>query len=300
MKRFSGFLILLAGCFWGVMGVFVRRFTQMGFSTTQIAALRLAVAAGLLLGLLALFRPTLLRVRWRELPFLFLLGIFSIGIMGVLYFTTIRLSTLSVAAVLLYLSPAAVMLMSALFFQEAITLKKCLVLLLAVLGCGLVSGLSAGVSVGVPALLTGIGSAITYGSYSILGPIALKKHNPFTITAYAFLGAALFLLIICRPDQMVTVLQQQPERWHTGLWILGLGSCTALIPFVLYTMGLTHTPPSTAAILACSEPVAATLFGILFYQEMPGVWGCLGMALVLLAILILNVTKTAKKDPPAE
>jgi drug/metabolite transporter (DMT)-like permease len=288
MKRLAGLLIVLAGCFWGIMGVFVRIFTDYGFTTLQIAALRLSVASILLFGGLFLFRRHYLKIKWRDLPFLFLTGIFCIGIMGVLYFTTIRLSSMAVAAVLLYLSPVVVMLMSRLFFKEKITPIKLIALFLAVMGCALVSGICGGHSVGWQALLTGIGSAVTYGSYSIMGPMALKKHHPFTVTAYAFGGAALFLICLSHPFSMISKIICQPNLPIFFLWLLGLGLCTAVSPFVLYTLGLKHTTPSKAAVLACSEPVAATVFGWLFYREIPDLFAFLGIGLVVFSILLAS------------
>ena len=296
MKRFAGLLIVLSGIVWGLMGVFVRLFTQNGFSTVQLAAMRLSVATLLMVVLILCVRPSLLKISLKDLPLLCVLGILSIGVMGVLYFTTIRLSTLSAAAVLLYLSPGAVMLMSALFFKEKITPKKLLALGLAIGGCALVSGVVGGESVGVLALLTGIGSAVTYGSYSIIGPVALKKHHPFTVTVYAFGAAALFLLCLCRPAEMVKTITAQPSGWLFALQVLGLGLLTAFTPFLLYTLGLKHTPPSKAAVLACSEPVAATVYGMIFFHEMPPLPAYIGMALVLGAIVLLSDMGKQKKD----
>ena len=290
MKRFAGLLIVLAGCFWGVMGVFVRTFTDLGFTTMQIAALRLLVAAGLMVLLLAVTNPKRLKIHLKDFPLLAVLGIVSIGLMGVLYFTTIQLSSLSVAAVLLYLSPAAVLLMSALVFKETITPLKLVALALAVSGCALVSGIVGGGSVGWLALLTGVGSAVTYGSYSIIGPVALKKYHPFTVTAYAFLAAALFLCCLCNPKGLIHTVSVQPNGWLFALQTLLLGLCTAFIPFVLYTVGLQYTNPSRAAVLACSEPVAATLFGMAVYGERPTLVAYGGILLVLTAIVLLSRT----------
>lgn len=298
MKRFAGFLIVLAGCFWGIMGVFVRTLTGYGFTTMQIAAMRLTVAAVILWIALALFRPSLLKIRGKDLPLLAVLGVVSMGAMCVLYFTTIRLSTMSAAAVLLYLSPVAVMLMSALFLKEKITVKKVIALVLAVSGCGLVSGIAGGGWVGTTALLTGIGSAVTYGSYSILGSFALKKHHPFTVTVYAFSAAAVLLLCLCRPADMVATAAAYGNSPVLAGLLLGLGICTAVIPFVLYTCGLRYTPASRAAVLACSEPVAATVFGWLFYKEQPDGYAYAGMVLVMAAIVLLSGIIGKKKKNP--
>ena len=44
-RNFGPALILLAGCFWGSMGIFVRRLTAYGFSSIQIVAIRVTLAA---------------------------------------------------------------------------------------------------------------------------------------------------------------------------------------------------------------------------------------------------------------
>ncbi len=38
-------LIILAGCFWGSMGIFVRRLGTYGFSSIQIVSIRVTLAA---------------------------------------------------------------------------------------------------------------------------------------------------------------------------------------------------------------------------------------------------------------
>ena len=44
-RNIGPLLIILAGCFWGSMGIFVRRLSTFGFSPIQIVSLRITVAA---------------------------------------------------------------------------------------------------------------------------------------------------------------------------------------------------------------------------------------------------------------
>lgn len=60
---------------------------------------------------------------------------------GMCYFHTIQASSMAVAAVLLYTSPAFVILLSALCFHEKITLQKLGALVVTFAGCVLVTGL---------------------------------------------------------------------------------------------------------------------------------------------------------------
>lgn len=291
MKRFSNLFIILAGAFWGSMGLFVRTFTALGFSTLQIVTLRMSVAAVVLLVILLFYKKELIKIRLKDLPLLASIGVFSLTAMSIFYFTTIELTTMSVAAILLYLSPIVVMLLSALIFKEKITPVKLICLCLAVLGCILVSGVGDAGQVGLVGVLTGVGSAIAYGLYSILGNVALRKYHPFTIAFWAFATAGISMLLVCNPVQMTSAIITAPEFISLLLFIFGNGIVTAVIPYGLYTLGLKYTAPSKAAILACSEPVAATALGFVWYKETPSIISFFGMLLVLTAIVLLNVKK---------
>ena len=66
------------------------------------------------------------------------------------------------------------------------------------------------------------------------------------------------------------------------------GIVTAVIPFLLYTLGLEHVEASRAAILATVEPMVATLIGIFIFHEYLTPLSALGILCILGAIVILN------------
>ena len=51
-----------------------------------------------------------------------------------------------------------------------------------------------------------------------------------------------------------------------------------------------------AAVLACIEPVMATVFGIFFFSELPSLAGWTGILLVLTALTILNLQPKKHND----
>ena len=191
-------LILLAGCFWGSMGIFVRRLADYGFSSIQIVAIRVTLAALIFCMLLLIKDPSGFRISVKDIPLFLGLGFGSILFFTVCYFTAITMMPLSTAATLLYTSPIWIMLMSVLFFHEKLTGRKLLALVLAFAGCVLVSGIS-GEGMTLTGLLVGLGSGIGYGLYSILGTVALRRYSPYTVTTYTFAFAALGAWLICRP-----------------------------------------------------------------------------------------------------
>ena len=280
-------LILLAGCFWGSMGIFVRRLTDYGFSSIQIVAIRVTLAALVFCILLFIKDPSGFRISVKDIPLFLGLGFGSILFFTVCYFTAITMMPLSTAAILLYTSPIWIMLMSVLFFRDKLTGRKLLALVLAFAGCVLVSGIS-GEGMTLPGLLVGLGSGIGYGLYSILGTVALRRYSPYTVTTYTFVFAALGSWLICRPAEMLAKFAAAPDLPGLVFFCVLTALVTAVIPFLAYTLGLQTVEASRAGILATVEPLVATLIGVAVFSEPLTLLSGLGILLILAAVVLLN------------
>ena len=280
-------LILLAGCFWGSMGIFVRRLADYGFSSIQIVAIRVTLAALIFCMLLLIKDPSGFRISVKDIPLFLGLGFGSILFFTVCYFTAITMMPLSTAAILLYTSPIWIMLMSVLFFREKLTGRKLLALVLAFAGCVLVSGIS-GEGMTLPGLLVGLGSGIGYGLYSVLGTVALRRYSPFTVTTYTFVFAALGSWLICRPAEMLAKFAAAPDLPGLVFFCFLTALVTAVIPFLAYTLGLQTVEASRAGILATVEPLVATLIGVAVFSEPLTLLSGLGILLILAAVVLLN------------
>ena len=286
----GAFLIILAGCFWGSMGIFVRKLGEEGFDPVQIVSIRLTLAA-LVFCLILFFKDRKgFRIEKKDILLFLGLGFGSILFFTVCYFTAINLMSLSAAAILLYTSPIWIMLMSVLFFHEKLTGQKLLALVLAFGGCVLVSGISGG-GVTLPGLLVGLGSGIGYGLYSILGTVALRRYSPYTVTAYSFLFAAAGSFFICRPGEMAGIFASAAEPGKLLLFCVLTALITAVIPFLAYTLGLCSVEAGRAGILATIEPMVATLFGVLFFSEPLTMLSAAGILLILSAVILLNLQR---------
>ncbi|MCR4818045.1 MAG: DMT family transporter [Fretibacterium sp.] len=282
-------LIILAGVFWGSMGIFVRRLAVYGFSSIQIVCLRVVLAA-LAFSLIVLIKnPAEFFISLRDLPLFLGLGLGSVLFFAVCYFTAISIMPLSTAAILLYTSPIWIMLMSVLFFREKMTARKILALLLAFGGCVLVSGISGG-GLTAKGLLIGLGSGVGYGLYSILGTIALRRYSPYTVTTWTFLFAGLGSLFISHPADIALKFHAAPSLIGLVFLCLLTALITAVIPFLAYTLGLHSVEASKAGILATVEPMVATLVGVFVFSEPLTFMSGLGILLILTAIVILNVS----------
>ena len=281
-------LIILAGCFWGSMGIFVRRLGTYDFSSIQIVSIRVTLAA-LLFALVLLIKDRAgFKILFRDLPLFLGLGFGSILFFTVCYFTAITMMPLSTAAILLYTSPVWIMLMSVLFFHEKLDRRKLMALVLAFAGCVMVSGISGGGLTPI-GLLVGLGSGIGYGLYSILGTIALRRYSPYTVTTYTFIFAAVGSWIICRPVELFDKFTNTAHIGFLTVFCCLTALVTAVIPFLAYTCGLQNVEASKAGIIATIEPMVATLIGILVFSEPLTLISGLGILLILTAVVILNL-----------
>lgn len=287
-------LIVTAGLFWGSMGLFVRHLNSLGFTSIQVACLRL-VTAGILFALILLIKdPKGFKISFKDVPLFLALGIVSILFFTCCYFTAIRLMTMSAAAILLYTSPIWVMILAVIFLNEKITSQKIVSLVLAFTGCFFVSGFDGSMTpVGV---LVGLGSGLGYGLYSIFGTFALKKYQPLTVTCYTFLIAGAGSVFVSNPADLFTKIHAADNKPALFGFVLLTSVITAVIPFLLYTLGLNRTTAGRAAVLATVEPAAATLFGLFVMKETIGPVAVLGILLVFAAIIILSIKKKASDN----
>ena len=286
-RNIGPLLIILAGIFWGSMGIFVRKLGTYGFTSVQIVAIRITLAALVFSIVLFIRDRSGFRITLRDLPLFLGLGFGSILFFTVCYFTAITIMPLSTAAILLYTSPIWIMLMSMLFFREKLNRVKLIALALAFAGCVLVSGIS-GEGITLIGLLIGLGSGIGYGLYSILGTIALRRYSPYTVTTYTFLFAAVGSWLVCGPADMISKFTAAADLPFLLFFCCLTALVTAVIPFLSYTLGLQTVEASRAGILATIEPMVATLIGILVFAEPLTLLSGLGILLILAAVVLLN------------
>ena len=296
MKKLAVFFVLIAGTLWGAIGIFVRGYTALGLSPLQTAALRISLSAVVFAIFVLIYKPKLFKIKLRHLWCFFGTGIVSVALFTFCYFTSMELSSLSVAAVLLYTAPVFVMLFSLILFKERMTVMKGISVVLAVLGCAMTTGAIGGdVNVTLAGFLFGLGSGICYALYSIFSRFALDRgYEPFTITLYTFIFAAVSTVALIDPTPVIRVVTADVGSVLYAL-LFALLSC--ILPYVFYTLGLKYISSSTASIIATIEPVVATAVGAVIFSEPIGVpFGYIGVALVLLSVVLINIRFKRKSE----
>ncbi|MEE0776467.1 MAG: DMT family transporter [Bacillota bacterium] len=303
MKKIAPYLVILAAVLWGVMGIFVRRLETMGLGTMEIVAIRVAATAIVMMGFLMFYDRSLLKIKPRDLWLFLFNGLVSVMLFNFSYYKTMSLTSLSVAAVLLYTAPIMVMMMSAIIFKERINAQKLAALGLAFGGCVFVTGvLGNASSISALGLGTGLLAGFGYALYSIFGTLIMKRnYHPLTVTAYTFFIAS---FVVVPMSDLQAIGEVASMGGGMLLYLLAFALVSSILPFSLYTVGLSHMETSKASIIASVEPVVATIVGVLVFHEAITVAGIFGICLVLSAVVLLNMKvhlphRTAKRQMAA-
>lgn len=286
-KTVSVLYVISAGCLWGFMGLLVRRLNAMGLSPLEISFLRALVTFVAMAAILLIADRKAFVIRLRDIWCFIGTGVVSMVSFNYFYFRTISLTSLSVAAVLLYTAPVFVVLMSAPLFHEELSRRKILAAIVAFIGCAFVSGIVGGAGrLSAVGLLCGIGSGLGYALYSIFSRYALKRgYGSATISLYTFLFAMLGSAVLADTRLAVATLTASVPDFAISSFLILM---VTLFPYLLYTRGLEGLENGTASILASVEPVVATLVGMFIFGEWLGLWNVVGIALVLFSIVLIN------------
>lgn len=281
-KYLSYFYIISAGLLWSTMGIYTKKFAVAGFTEFEIVAIRVYFSAFLLLIYNLLRNKKELKLKSvYDIKYFIGTGVVSIIFFSWSYMKSIILSSVSVAATLLYTAPAIVMVFSVVLFKEKLTWQKIGVVVITFIGCLLVTGLfESGEAVSKEGIFFGLCSGFGYAMYSIFSIYALKKYNSATITFYTFLIAA-----VCLMPFFGSVMKKIFENGQFPLSILFAFAVT-IMPYTLYTMGLSKIEASKASLMATVEPVGASLIGIFVYNESATFMKVLGISLVAVSVVL--------------
>jgi drug/metabolite transporter (DMT)-like permease len=299
MKRLMILMPLIAGILWGSVAIFVRKLTAFGMDSWTILFTRVAVASIIMVIFLLIRNRSLLKIRIRDLWLFAGSGIVAMLGLNYCYTEAINALSVSLAAVLLSLSPVFVMIFAAILFHERITRLKIVCTFFAMAGCFLVSGiLEAGaMRWSAYGIIIGVMAAVFYALYSIFSKIAMERdYNVFTITFYSMLLMAIVLLPLTDWNMTAAFVSAAPVK--NTLFMIVHSLCSNILPYICYTWSLHYVEAGKAAILAAGgEPAAAMIFGIIFFGEIPSVLGILGLVITIIAISILCRPEPDKEAP---
>lgn len=289
-------LVALGALCWSTAGFTVTAsLAGSGLQPLGLAFWRVLFACLVLLVALAIFKPALLRISRRDLPWAIGMGALAVGTFQVLWILAIVTNGASLATVIQCNAPIIVTLLARLIWGEPLTWRKWVALLLALLGTALVAQLSASGNLQLTpvGLLISLGSAFAYAGITLFTKkLTDNGVNAWTILVYSFAFAALALL----PFQFG---QPRPavESWQPVAAFIALVLITTIAGYAFYAMALRHLQASVASIVALVEVPFATVFAYFLLGERMNLTQILG-AVAVLAGVLLSATGVARRNQP--
>jgi drug/metabolite transporter (DMT)-like permease len=287
-SRISGLLLVLAAtATWGSSGIFIFKIiNQSSLSAVGLAFWRDLFSTILLLAGILIFKPELLKVKKKDLPWLFGMGVISIGAFHIFWNQSVLRLGASLATMIQCNAPIIVSILARIFYKEPLSLRKILAILAAVGGTILAAGLVSGVEWNFDSRGIGVAllSALTYGSLSLFGKKLTADYNPWTITFYIFAVGTVTILIFQGGS---------PDPWPAGSgvlgWVLGFVLMSTILGFGLYIRALKILPASVASITATTEILFAVILANIFLGERLQGWQILGGLLIVLGVILVSL-----------
>ncbi|TVT70483.1 MAG: DMT family transporter [Pseudomonas sp.] len=278
------FVVLAALC-WGLSGGIGGVLTAEGWSPVVVSLYRGVVGLIFVLVWLAL-RPGGSGLANSTMWFWSVVA--GVGVAGnfSFYFLSIAEGSVAVAATLMYSAPVFVYLVSFAFRLEKPTLFKWAAIAMVMLGVLLLTGIYDIEAGDITPIAAGAGllSGVSYAVFIFGFKYAAPHGSPQAILVIALAVLVGILGWFADADQAVEVLTAPSWPLFVVLGVLGAG-----LSFILYIVGLNHTAPAVASIVAMIEPVTASLFGVMVLNERLAALQILGMGLILVTVTALGV-----------
>lgn len=261
-------LIMCTAILWSFAGLLIK---FIPWDAMTIVGMRSAIAALVMIVYMRRVRITFSRP--------VVLGALSMSGTTVLFVFANKLTTAANAIVLQYTAPIFVVLISIIFFRKRVRALDIISTLIVFAGMGLFffDQLQADAMLGnILACVSGI----TFAGVFLMNRSPKAKPEEAVLLGHLINAAAGL------PFAAINITFE-PAAWGAiallGIFQLGLA-------YVLFSVGIKHTPPITASLIATLEPLLNPVWVLLNTGEAPGIWAIIGGVIVIVTVAIYNIS----------
>jgi drug/metabolite transporter (DMT)-like permease len=271
-------LIVISAASFGTLEIFGRFAYADGIDTFTLLFMRFTIAAILMGAFLAIRREALPHGR----SLVALIGMGGLGYVGqsFSYLSAIKYASAGLVALLLYLYPTFVAILSVIFLKRKLTRLKIFALLLATLGVALTANPQGGQWTGI---LLALCAAAVYSVYIIVGTGVMVQVSAIQSSTVIFASAGLVYGLLAAfngPRWPAT-----PAGWST---VAAMALIATVIPVATFLGGLKLIGPTDASMLSTLEPVVTVLLAAMLLGERLQPLTLVGGGLILAAVILLT------------
>ncbi len=283
MNRVLGvFLIVVSAASFGTLAIIGRYAYADGLDVTTMLFLRFTIAAILMFTWLAIRKEPLPRGR----TLLQLAGMGGLGYVGqsFCFMSAINYASTGLVALLLYLYPVFVTILTVIFQKVKLTSRTVLALVLATVGAALTANPQGGQ---LPGIVLAISAAAIYAVYILVGTGVMQKVSAVQSSAALVFGV---LTAIRGPHW--------PATQNGWLAISGIAVIATLVPVATFLGGLKIIGATDASLLSTLEPVVTVVLAAMLLGEQVQPLMLAGGVLILAAVLL--IVRQPKKNSVVE
>ena len=289
-------MYLVAAFLFALNGSVAKAQIEAGLSAAQVTEIRTLGCAVLLLVFLAITKPASLKVRKAEAPFLLLFGVLAYALTPFLFFLSVSLLPVAIAALLAFLAPVLVALWLRFVKHEPVGRGIWVALALVVGGLLLVSQVWSGMTLNPLGVFYGLLTAAALAAYLLLGEEGGRRRDVMSLAFWGFAVSTVFWSILAPwwnfPWDLMTTTTSMLDGAITGIpvWSLViLMIVVSVVPFVLVLMSLQRIGAQRGGILGTTEPVWAALIAFVLLGEVISPVQGLGGLIVLAGVIVAEL-----------
>ena len=233
-------------------------------------------------------RDEVKKLTWHKIWPCLISGVF-LGLHFTTYFQSLHMTSMSSAVVLVNTEALFVAVGSVLVLHKKLTKRGVIALLLAFGGSVVVA--TTGSSGGQEMLsgdLLALAGAFCIAVYTMIGTVCLRQMSTMVYTTMVYAAAGVTVLLIALVSG-TPVFGYEPINFLTAL---GMAVFCTLLGHNIFSWGLKYLAPPFIATLKLAEPIFATIWGLLFFHETPGVWELIGGAVIIGGIALYSSSDT--------
>lgn len=283
MKNKNVLILHFTVLIWGFTGILG---SLMSISAIHLVWYRVIIAALSLFVYFILVGKSIHVSREKLVQFLMVGGV--VGAHWVLFFHSIKISTVSVTLVTLSAATLFTSILEPIINKKQISKADVGIGLLIILGIYLIFRFEFKYVWGI---IFGLGAALTASIFSILNARMVKSSSPTVITFYEMLGAFFWVSLM-----MLFMGNFNEEMWLQGAdwaYILLLGVMCTAVAYVLGVAVMKELSAFTVALTTNMEPIYGILLAVLIFgrEEAMSLGFYLGSIIILGAVFLYPYVK---------
>lgn len=283
-KGIGAIFLSLAASIWGAMYVVVKVVVEV-VPPLELVWIRYLIAV-IALGIIGIVMKQSWTIAKKDWLIIFLVGLIGNTISIVTQEMGTMLSTAQMGAMITATTPAFMVVFARFILQENITIKKCLSIVLATIGVGIIVGNG---QIDITQQLGGfylLIAALTWAFMSALVKKVPSHYSQIVVTTYSSIVAVILLTPFILPRlkdlALTTILQPTISG---GLLYLGIVSTAG--GFLLWNKGLQLMNASSGGLFFFFQPIVGTFLGWLLLGETIGLSFWLGSLFILSGVFIV-------------